>query len=70
MYFASHRVLLAGVLIPIAAMAFVAPFAIGGLTTIAFVGALTLGALVLSAGMVGSDREKLLNILAHQANAR
>ncbi|MDX2276761.1 MAG: HAMP domain-containing sensor histidine kinase [Hyphomonadaceae bacterium] len=69
-YFASHRLILVAVLVPIIAMAVVAPFAPNGLTPLAAIGAATLSCLVLSAGIVGQDRVDLLNILAGQIAAR
>jgi signal transduction histidine kinase len=69
-YFASHRILLIAVLIPIVAMAVVAPFAIAGVSPLALAASAALGMLVLSSGFVGRDREMLLSMLASQATAR
>jgi signal transduction histidine kinase len=69
-YFASHRLLLIAVMIPIAAMVLVAPFAIAGISPITIAAVAALGVLVLSSGFVARDRELLLTMLARQATAR
>ena len=69
-YFSANRWLLLSCVTPLAVMSLSAPLATNGLSLEAAIGASTLAALMLAAGMFGFDRQVLLGNLAKHAIAR